>query len=110
MTEPELRIERRPSPLLDLFATAVHRFGSAWPDLVAATVVALAAGTVPLLIASRSGARSGAELALAELSYSIAYMALLGWVVLRGLPAWPGRGRLAATAAEALIAGLVAGG
>ena len=29
---------RRPAPLLDLFATAVHRFGSAWADLVAATL------------------------------------------------------------------------
>jgi len=109
VTEPELRIERRPSPVLDLFATAVHRFGSAWADLVAAALVALAAGTVPLWVAHARGAHSGAELAIAELSYSVAYMALLGWVVLRGLPTWPGRARVAATACEALIAGLVAG-
>ena len=34
----------RQAPISDLFATAVHRFGSAWADLVVATVVAMARG------------------------------------------------------------------
>jgi hypothetical protein len=38
------------APLGDLFATAVHRFGSAWADLVAATAVALGVATVPVLV------------------------------------------------------------
>ena len=32
-------LEREPAPMSDLFATAVHRFGNAWADLVVATAV-----------------------------------------------------------------------
>jgi hypothetical protein len=41
---------RKQAPLGDLFATAVHRFGSAWADLVVATAVALGLATVPVLV------------------------------------------------------------
>ena len=47
---------RAQAPLLDLFATAVHRFGSAWADLVAASLVMLVLGTLPIALADASGA------------------------------------------------------
>ena len=57
---------RPPAPLLDLFATAVHRFGSAWADLVAASVLVLIGGSVPVLVARASGASTGAGIAIGD--------------------------------------------
>ena len=56
MSDIERRGARPRAPLSDLFATAVHRFGNAWADLVVATAVAVAVATVPVLaVSSRSG-------------------------------------------------------
>jgi hypothetical protein len=100
---------RPQAPLLDLFATAVHRFGSAWADLVAASLLVLLAGSVPVLIARASGASTGAAIAIGELAYTTAFYLLLGFVVLRGLPSAAPASRWAATAAAALVTGLIAG-
>lgn len=100
---------RRQAPLLDLFATAVHRFGSAWADLVAATLVMLLAGTVPLLVAESVGASNAGSFAVGLVAYTAAFYLLLGFVVLRGLPASPPTGRWVATAATALVTGVLAG-
>ena len=101
---------RPPAPLLDLFATAVHRFGSAWADLVAASVLVLIGGSVPVLVARASGASTGAAIAIGELAYTTAFYLLLGFVVLRGLPSSVPVSRWTATAVSALVTGLIAGG
>ncbi len=101
---------RPPAPLLDLFATAVHRFGSAWADLVAASVLVLIGGSVPVLVARASGASTGAGIAIGELAYTTAFYLLLGFVVLRGLPSSVPVSRWAATGVSALVTGLIAGG
>jgi hypothetical protein len=99
--------ERQEAPMSDLFATAVHRFGSAWADLVVATAVAMAAATVPVLAVAAT-ASTRATYATSLLCYGVAYFGVLGHVVLRGLPEpAPGR-RVAATYGTALVVGLVA--
>ena len=75
---------RAQAPLLDLFATAVHRFGSAWADLVAASLVMLVLGTLPIALADASGASTAGTFAVALVSYTAAFYLLLGFVVLRG--------------------------
>ena len=37
------------TPLSDLFATAVHRFGKVWADLTVAAVAALAVASIPVI-------------------------------------------------------------
>ena len=101
-------LEREPAPMSDLFATAVHRFGNAWADLVVATLVIVAIGFVPVLAVSSSGSRSDVFVASC-LSFGVAYFALLGFVVLRGLPAPAPRARVIGTYAVAAVTGLVAG-
>jgi hypothetical protein len=100
---------RQQAPLLDLFATAVHRFGSAWADLVAATLVGLVLGTAPILIADAVGASTSGTFAVGLVAYTAAFYLLLGFVVLRGLPTSPPASRWVATAVTALIAGFLAG-
>ena len=99
---------REPAPMSDLFATAVHRFGNAWADLVAATWVVVAIGFLPVLAVSSSQGPSDVFVASC-LSFGVAYFALLGFVILRGLPAPAPRSRVIATYAAALVTGLIAG-
>jgi len=99
---------REPAPMSDLFATAVHRFGNAWADLVMATWVVVAIGFVPVLAVSSSHGPSDIFVASC-FSFGVAYFALLGFVVLRGLPAPAPRSRVVATYAVAVATGLVAG-
>ena len=101
------QVERPEAPMSDLFATAVHRFGNAWADLVVATVVAMAVATVPVLAVAAT-ASNRATYATSLLCYGIAYFGVLGHVVLRGLPEQAPRGRVAATYATALLVGVVA--
>jgi hypothetical protein len=103
-------VERRPAaPISDLFATAVHRFGRAWADLVVSTVAALALGSVPVAIAAWSDAGTTGLFVTGALSYGVAYYALLAHVVLRGLPSPPERGRLLAAFLTAVPVGVLAG-
>jgi hypothetical protein len=100
---------RPPAPLSDLFATAVHRFGAAWADLVVAALVALAAASAPVVAASRLDAGAGTTATVAMVSYGVGYFALLAHVVLRGLPSRPPRSRVLAAHAVAVVSGVVAG-
>ena len=95
------------APLGDLFATAVHRFGSAWADLVVATAVALGLATVPVLVVG-SRSTDTATFVASVFSYGVAYFLLLAHVMLRGLPEPAPRARVAATYLTAIIVGLVA--
>jgi hypothetical protein len=95
------------APLGDLFATAVHRFGSAWADLVVATAVALGLATVPVLVVG-SRSTDTATFVASVFSYGVAYFLLLAHVMLRGLPLPAPRSRVAATYLTAIIVGLVA--
>jgi hypothetical protein len=99
---------REPAPMSDLFATAVHRFGNAWADLVVATWVVVAVGFVPVLAVSSSHGPSDVFVASC-LSFGVAYFVLLGFVVLRGLPFPAPRSRVVATYAAAVVTGLIAG-
>jgi hypothetical protein len=99
---------RPPAPLSDLFATAVHRFGRAWADLVVSTVIALAAGSVPLLVAASLGAGATPRFIIGAMSYGVAYFGLLAHVVLHGLPAPPPRSRWVAAFLTAVPVGLLA--
>jgi hypothetical protein len=103
-------LERRPpAPLSDLFATAVHRFGRAWADLVVSTVVALALGSVPVVVAEWAGAGTTGVFVTGAVSYGVAYFALLAQVVLRGLPSPPPRERRVAAFLIAIPVGVLAG-
>jgi hypothetical protein len=93
---------REPAPMSDLFATAVHRFGNAWADLVVATWVVVAVGFVPVLAVSSSHGPSDVFVASC-LSFGVAYFVLLGFVILRGLPVPAPRSRVV----TGLIAGVV---
>jgi hypothetical protein len=99
---------REPAPMSELFATAVHRFGNAWADLVVATWVVVAVGFVPVLAVSSSHGPSDVFVASC-LSFGVAYFVLLGFVVLRGLPVPAPRSRVVATYAAAVVTGLIAG-
>lgn len=103
-------LQREPAPMSDLFATAVHRFGNAWADLVVATAVVVAIAFVPVLIVSSSHGASDVFVA-SVFAFGVAYFMLLGFVVLRGLPpsAPAPRGQVVGTYAVALVTGLVAG-
>lgn len=101
-------LQREPAPMSDLFATAVHRFGNAWADLVVATAVVVAIGFVPVLAVSSSGSPSDVFVASC-FSFGVAYFALVGFVVLRGLPAPAPRRQVVGTYAVAAVTGLVAG-
>jgi hypothetical protein len=103
MTQPAAA--RQPAPIRDLFATAVHRYGTAWADLAVATAVAVAAATGLLLAISRDGI----DLFTASLIYGVAYFGFLGFVVLRGLPHRAPAARVMATYAAAAVAGMLAG-
>src|SRR5262249_3424746 len=101
-------LEREPAPMSDLFATAVHRVGNAWADRVLATAVVVAIGFVPVLIVSSS--RGPSDIFVASVfSFGVAYFALLGFVMLRGLPAPAPRRQVIGTYAVAAVTGLVAG-
>lgn len=96
---------RSQAPIRDLFATAVHRYGSAWADLAVATAVAVALATVSLLAVSRDGI----SVFTASLIYGVAFFAFVGFVILRGLPQRaPGR-RVVATYVAGAATGVVAG-
>jgi hypothetical protein len=93
----------------DLFATAVHRFGEVWADLVAATVAAVVLATIPVVAVRATGATVPQTVLVAVFVYAIAYFCVLGFVMLRGLPERaPGR-RVAWTYMTATLIGILAG-
>jgi hypothetical protein len=108
VSDAEQLAGHRQAPVSDLFATAVHRFGSAWADLVVAAVIAMALGSAPVLVVASQSDKHGVYVA-SMLCYGVAYFALLGHVMLRGLPERVGLARVASTYACAVVVGLLAG-
>jgi hypothetical protein len=94
-------------PIQDLFASAVHRFGAVWADLVVASVVALGLATVPVVAVRQGGASTGETGLIALFAYAIAYFAVVGFVMLRGLPAPAPRRRVVWTYATAVMIGIL---
>lgn len=96
------------SPIQDLFASAVHRFGAVWADLVVFSVVALAVATIPVVAVHEGGAGRNETAVIARFAYGIAYFVVVGFVMLRGLPEPAPRRRVVWTYATAVMIGIVA--
>ncbi len=101
--------ERAAAPLSDLFASAVHRFGAVWADLLVASAIAVGLATVPVLAVSSGGASRGATLVIACLSYAIGYFVFLAFVMLRGLPERAPRRRVVWTYLTGVFTGILTG-
>jgi hypothetical protein len=96
------------APTRDLFASAVHRFGAAWADLVVAAVVALVVATIPVVAVHQGGGSDNESALIGRFAYGIAYFAVVAFVMLRGLPEPAPRRRVAWTYATAVMIGIVA--
>ena len=93
----------------DLFASAVHRFGSVWADLMVGAVAALAGATAPVLLVRATGGTLAESIVVAFFAYAIAYFCLLGWVMLRGLPEPAPRRRVVWTYMTGGLIGILSG-
>jgi hypothetical protein len=93
----------------DLFATAVHRFGSAWADLIVASVIALVISSIPVVAVHATGGTLPETILIAGFAYSIGYFCLLGFVMLRGLPERAPRRRVVWTYMTAGFIGTLSG-
>jgi hypothetical protein len=96
------------APIQDLFASAVHRFGAVWADLVVFSVVALVVATIPVVAVHQGGAGAGQTAVVGRFAYGIAYFAVVAFVMLRGLPEPAPARRVTWTYATAGIIGIVA--
>jgi hypothetical protein len=101
--------ERAPAPISDLFASAVHRYGTTWADLALGAVAAMVASTSVVAAAAWRWGGNGLILA-ALLAYPISYFGFQAWVMLRGLPQQAPGARTRASYLTALYVGLIAGG
>lgn len=97
------------TPMSDLFASAVHRFGSVWADLVVGAVAALLGATVPVVLVRATGGTLAETIVVAFFAYAIAYFCLLGWVMLRGLPEPAPRRRVVWTYMTGVLIGILCG-
>jgi hypothetical protein len=93
----------------DLFATAVHRFGAVWADLMVAAVATLLLASLPVVLIRVTGGSVPAAVGIAIFSYAIGYFCLLGWVMLRGLPERAPRRRVVWTYMTAVLVGILCG-
>jgi hypothetical protein len=101
--------QRAPAPISDLFASAVHRYGTTWADLSLGAVAALIASTgVVAAAAWRFG--GGGLIASALLAYPVGYFCFQAWVMLRGLPQRAPSARTRASYLTAVYVGAIAGG
>lgn len=96
------------APIQDLFASAVHRFGAVWADLVVAAVAALGLATVPVVAVHQGGGGANETALIGRFAYGIAYFAVVAFVMLRGLPEPAPRRRVVWTYATAVMIGIVA--
>ena len=109
-TEAQAAAARPPqTPLSDLFATAVHRFGKVWADLTVAAVAALAVASIPVIGVRVTGGSLGETVLIAFFAYSIGYFCLLGYVMLRGLPDRAPRRRVVWTYMTSVLIGILCG-
>jgi hypothetical protein len=97
------------TPVSDLFATAVHRFGQVWADLMVAAVASLVLASAPVVAVHATGGDVPQTVLIAFFSYSIAYFCLLGWVMLRGLPEPAPARRVVWTYMTAVLIGILCG-
>jgi len=97
------------TPMSDLFATAVHRFGQVWADLMVAAVAMLLIATAPVVAVHATGGTAADTVLVAVFAYAIAYFCVLGWVMLRGLPSRAPRRRVVWTYMTAGLMGILAG-
>lgn len=97
------------TPVSDLFATAVHRFGAVWADLMVAAVAALGLASVPVVAVHATGGSLPQTVLVAFFAYSIAYFCLFGWVMLRGLPERAPMRRVVWTYMTAILIGVLCG-
>ena len=95
-------------PIQDLFASAVHRFGAVWADLIVASVAALVIATVPVVAVHQGGAGVSQTALIGRFAYGIAYFCVVGFVMLRGLPEPAPRRRVVWTYATAGMTGILA--
>jgi len=93
----------------DLFASAVHRFGAVWADLMVGAVAALVGATVPVVLVRTTGGTLAESIVVAFFAYAIAYFCLLGWVMLRGLPEPAPRRRVVWTYMTGILIGILCG-
>jgi hypothetical protein len=96
------------SPIQDLFASAVHRFGAVWADLFVFSVAVLAVASIPVVAVHKTGGSTQDAGLVGFFSYAIAYFAVVGFVMLRGLPERAPRRRVVWTYATAAMIGIVA--
>jgi hypothetical protein len=97
------------SPLTDLFASAVHRFGVVWADMLIASLAFVALASVPVVAVHATGGTATATGITAVLCYSIGYQAFLAFVMLRGLPERAPRRRVGWAYATAVLIGSLTG-
>jgi len=97
------------APIQDLFASAVHRFGAVWADLVVASVAALVLATIPVAAVHEGGGSVDETALTGRFAYGIAYFTIVGFVMLRGLPEPAPRRRVVWTYATSVMIGTVAG-
>ena len=64
------------TPMSDLFASAVHRFGTVWADLVVGSGAALVLATVPVALVWATGGTRPETILVAFFAYAIAYFCL----------------------------------
>jgi len=98
-----------PSRLADLFASAVHRFGTVWADLLVASLGILILATLPVAALELAGSGATVVGTVSILSYAIGYFVFVAFVMLRGLPQPAPAGRVAAAYATAIVTGILAG-
>jgi hypothetical protein len=97
------------APLSDLFATAVHRFGAVWADLLVASAAFVGVASIPVVAVHETGGTHNATGITAIFAYGIAYFAFTAFVVLRGLPERATRRRVAWAYATAVPVGVLVG-
>ena len=98
-----------PARLSDLFASAVHRFGAVWPDLLVVSVIGTVLAGLPAVILHANGRPATTVYVVTALAYGVAYYAFVGFVVLRGLPVAAPRAQVLGTFVTATVIGLVTG-
>ena len=98
-----------PARLSDLFASAVHRFGAVWPDLLVVSVIGTVLAGLPAVILHANGRPATTVYVVTALAYGVAYFAFVGFVVLRGLPVAAPRAQVLGTYVTATVIGLVTG-
>jgi hypothetical protein len=95
--------------LSDLFASAVHRFGTVWADLLVASLVFVGLASVPVAAVHFTGGTPAATGITTVFAYGIGYQVFLAFVMLRGLPEPASRRRVTWSYSTAVLIGALTG-